>query len=114
MSLEFTVQYPCVLRARYPEKHLRDWGRLSNLHTILAALDQSAPTPDKIAWIENAAAEIEHLQAETAVCANCPACLPLDAAGEGEAVGCLGGINYPIDAQFGNFLADRGELGLDT
>jgi len=35
MSLEFAVQYPCVLRARYPEKHLREWGRLSNLHTIL-------------------------------------------------------------------------------
>ena len=114
MSLEFTVEYPCVLRARYPEKHLRDWGRLSNLHTILTTVDQSAPTSDKIAWIENAGAEIEQIQTETTVCANCPACLPLDVAGEGEAVGCLGRINYPIDAQFEKFLADRVQLTLDT
>src|SRR6266550_4866868 len=114
MSLEFTVQYPCVLRARYSEKHLREWGRLSNLHTILTTGDQSAPGPDKIAWIENAGAEIEQIQNETAVCANCPACLPADTAGEGEAVGCLGRINYPIDAQFEKFLADRVQLTLDT
>ncbi len=114
MSLEFAVQYPCTLRARYAEKHLREWGRLSNLHTILTTGDQGAPGPDKIAWIENAGAEIELLQSETAVCANCPACLPLDAAGDGEAVGCLGRVNYPIDAQFEKFLADRVQLVLDT
>src|SRR6266850_3638460 len=114
MSLEFTVEYPCVLRARYSEKHLREWGRLSNLHTILTTGDQSAPGPDKIAWIENAGAEIELLQRETVVCASCPACLPPETAGEGEAVGCLGRINYPIDAQFEKFLADRVQLMLDT
>src|ERR1700704_2159094 len=114
MSLEFTVEYPCVLRARYPEKHLREWGRLSNLHTILTTGDQSAPGPDKIQWIVNAGAEIELLQSETAVCADCPACLPPEIAGEGEAVGCLGRINYPIDAQFEKFLADRVQLALDT
>jgi len=114
MSLEFTVEYPCVLRARYSEKHLREWGRLSNLHTILTTGDQSAPGPDKIQWIENAGAEIELLQTETAVCADCPACLPPEIAGEGEAVGCLGRINYPIDAQFEKFLADRVQLALDT
>ena len=114
MSLEFTVEYPCVLRARYSEKHLREWGRLSNLHTILTTGDQGAPGPDKIAWIENAGAEIELLQSETVVCANCPACLPPDTAGEGEAVGCLGRVNYPIDAQFEKFLADRVQLVLDT
>lgn len=114
MSLEFTVEYPCVLRARYSEKHLREWGRLSNLHTILTTVDQSAPGPDKIAWIENSGAEIEQLHSETAVCANCPACLPRDTAGEGEAVGCLGRVTYPIDAQFETFLADRVQLMLDT
>src|SRR6266852_3653092 len=70
MSLEFTVEYPCVLRARYSEKRLREWGRLSNLHTILTTGDQSAPGPDKIAWIENASAQMELVQVETAVCAN--------------------------------------------
>ena len=114
MSLEFTVEYPCLLRARYPEKHLREWGRLSSLHTILTTGDQSAPTPDKIEWIESSAAEIELIQTETIICANCPAALPLETAGEGEAVGCLGRINYPIDAQFEKFLADRVQLMLDT
>src|SRR5882762_2143070 len=114
MSLEFTVEYPCVLRARYAEKHLRDWGRLSNLHTILTTGDPGAPGPDKIKWIEDAGAEIELLQSETVVCANCPDCLPVETAGEGEAVGCLGRINYPIDAQFEKFLADRVQLMLDT
>lgn len=114
MSLEFAVHHPCVLRARYSEKHLRDWGRLSNLHTILTTGDQSAPSPDKLKWIEDAGAEIDLLQQETAVCPNCPASLPAETAGEGEAVGCLGRINYPIDAQFENFLADRVQLVLDT
>ena len=114
MSLEFAVQYPCVLRARYSERHLREWGRLSNLHTILTTVDRSAPGADKLKWIEESATEVELLQSETAVCANCPACLPPEAAGEGEAVGCLGRINYPIDAAFEKFLADRVQLALDT
>lgn len=114
MSFEFAVQHPCVLRARYAEKHLREWGRLSNLHTILTTTDQTAPSPDKLKWIEDAGAEIELLQSETFVCASCPACLPPETAGEGEAVGCLGRINYPIDAHFEKFLADRVQLALDT
>jgi len=28
MSLDFAVDYPCPLRARYPEQHLREWERL--------------------------------------------------------------------------------------
>ena len=55
------------------------------------------------------------MQTATAICPSCPACLPEgDAAGEGEAVGCLGRINYPIEAQFEKFLADRVQLALDT
>src|SRR6266705_1802895 len=114
MSLEFGVQHPCVLRARYSEKHLREWGRLGNLHTILTTGDQSAPSADKIKWVEDAGAEVELLQNETAVCSHCPACLPENTAGEGEAVGCLGRISYPIEAQFEKFLADRVQLALDT
>lgn len=114
MSLEFGVQYPCVLRARYTEKQLRDWGRLSNLHTRLTTGDESVPTEDKIEWVENAGAEIEIMQAETVVCSTCPACLPVEIAGEGEAVGCLGRITYSIEAQFEKFLADRVQLALDT
>ena len=116
MSLEFAVQYPCVLRARYPEKHLREWGRLSHLHTRLTTGDTGAPSQEKLEWVENAREEIELMQSETAICASCPACLPEDeaSAGDGEAVGCLGRITYPIEAQFEKFLADRVQLFLDT
>jgi len=114
MSLEFAVEYPCRLRARYDEKHLREWGRLGKLHSIVTTGDQHAPGPDKLQWIENAAAEIDLLQSETSICSECPACLPVDIAGDGEAVGCLGRVNYPIDAQFEKFIADRIQLFLDT
>jgi hypothetical protein len=114
MSLDFAVDYPCPLRARYQEKDLREWGRLSHLHAIVTTVDQTVPGADKLAWMEKAASEIDLLQAETAVCVNCPACLPIDAAGDGEAVGCLGRVNYPIDAEFEKFLANRIQLALDT
>jgi len=114
MSLEFAVDYPCSLRARYSEAHLREWGRLSNLHTILTTGDQSVPSPDKLQWIEESSAKIDQLQQETAICEHCPARLPTDTAGEGEAVGCLGRINYPIDAHFEKFVANRVQLVLDT
>jgi len=114
MSLEFAVDYPCTLRARYAEKHLREWGRLSNLHTIITTSDKSALTADKVKWIEAAAATVELMHSETAVCANCPAALPLEIAGQGESVGCLGRITYPIEATFEKFLANRVQLALDT
>jgi hypothetical protein len=114
VSLEFAVQYDCPLRARYSEEHLRHWGRLSNLHTQLTTGDTSAPSEDKLKWVEDAREEVELLQTETVICGNCPACLPLEAAGEGEAVGCLGRVTYPIEAEFEKFLADRVQLALDT
>jgi len=114
VSLEFAIQYPCSLRARYPEEQLRKWGRLGSMHAILTTGDTNAPTADKLKWVEDAHDEVEQIQIETAICAHCPACLPLEAAGEGEAVGCLGRITYPIEAQFEKFLADRVQLALDT
>jgi hypothetical protein len=114
MSLEFAVQYPCTLRARYSEKHLREWGRLGNLHARLTTGDTSSPSPEKLEWVENARDEIELMQTETVVCPSCPACLPDEVAAEGESVGCLGRITYPIEAQFEKFLADRVQLVLDT
>lgn len=114
MSLEFAVDHPCSLRARYAEKHLREWGRLGNLHTILTTVDQSVPSADKLRWIEQSGAEIDLMQRETVICPDCPAHLPPEAAGEGESVGCLGRINYPIDGQFEKFIADRVQLVLDT
>jgi hypothetical protein len=114
MSLEFAVNYACALRARYAEQHLRAWGRLSSLHTRLTTGDSSVPSDEKLQWVESARPEIELLQTETTICASCPACLPLETAGEGEAVGCLGRVSYPIEAEFEKFLADRVQLALDT
>ncbi|MEA2174416.1 MAG: hypothetical protein QOD00_2008 [Blastocatellia bacterium] len=114
MSLEFAVEYPCLLRARYSEEHLRAWGRLSSLHTRLTTGDRAAPTEDKVRFVEKARDEVEHMQVETVVCATCPAALPPEAAGEGEAVGCLGRVSYPVEAQFEKFMADRVQLALDT
>lgn len=114
MSLEFALQYACPLRANYSEQHLRQWGRLSSLHARLTTGDASAPSIDKLQWVENASAEIERMQEATAICPQCPASLPIDAAGDGESVGCLGRINYPVEGQFEKFLADRVQLALDT
>jgi hypothetical protein len=114
MSLEFAVEYACTLRERYAENHLRAWGRLSSLHARLTTGDASAPSQEKLQWVENARGEIELLQTETEICSNCQACLPAEAAGEGEAVGCLGRISYPIEAEFEKFLANRVQLALDT
>jgi hypothetical protein len=114
LSLEFAVEYPCLLRARYSEEHLRAWGRLSSLHTRLTTGDRAAPTEDKVRFVEKARDEVEHMQVETVVCATCPAALPPEAAGEGESVGCLGRVSYPIEAQFEKFMADRVQLALDT
>jgi hypothetical protein len=114
MSLEFAVQYACGLRARYAEQHLRAWGRLSSLHSRVTTGDATVPGVEKLQWVEGARAEMELVQSETKICANCPACLPLDAAGEGEAVGCLGRVTYPIEAEFEKFLANRVQLALDT
>ncbi|HEV8140129.1 MAG TPA: hypothetical protein VGP81_10195 [Pyrinomonadaceae bacterium] len=114
MSLEFAVQHPCTLRARYSEKHLREWGRLSSIHAALTTGDGSAPTEDKMDWVNRAALEIDRLQSESAICNDCPACLPAELGGQGEALGCLGRINYPIDAEFEKFVANRMQLVLDT
>ncbi|MFN2529878.1 MAG: hypothetical protein ABR555_01145 [Pyrinomonadaceae bacterium] len=114
MSLEFALQYSCPLRATYSEKHLRNWGRLSSLHARLTTGDSGVPSNEKVTWVEHARPELEQMHEATSICSNCPACLPAETAGEGEAVGCLGRINYAIEAQFEKFIADRVQLSLDT
>jgi hypothetical protein len=114
LSLEFAIEYPCTLRARFDEEHLRAWGRLGSLHTRLTTGEHLAPSEEKVRFVERAADEIERMKEETVVCVKCPARLPCEAAGEGEPVGCLGRITYPLEAQFEKFLADRVQLMLDT
>lgn len=114
LSLEFAIEYPCRLRANYSEEHLRAWGRLGSIHTRLTTGAHLAPTEKEVNFIERAAVEMERLREATGVCVTCPARLPQEAAGEGEAIGCQGRITYPIEAQFEKFLADRVQLTLDT
>jgi hypothetical protein len=114
MSLEFAVQYSCPLRVSYGEHQLREWGRLSSLHARLTTGDVKAPTDDKLNWVENAREEIERMHQATRICTQCPASLPIEVSGQGESVGCLGRINYPIEGHFEKFLADRVQLSLDT
>lgn len=114
MSLEFAIEYPCELRARYKERHLRAWGRLASLHARVTTGSQNVPSADVVHFVEESESEIERVGEETTVCLRCPARLPPEAAGEGEAVGCLGRVTYPIEAQFEKFLADRVQLALDT
>jgi hypothetical protein len=114
MSLEFAIQHPCALRARYSEKYLREWGRLSSIHAAITTGDSSAPTEDKIGWVDRAASEIDRLQSESAICSECPASLPTESGGHGEALRCLGRINYPVDAEFEKFFANRVQLVIDT
>jgi hypothetical protein len=114
VSLEFTVEYACPLRARYSEEHLRAWGRLGHIHTRVTTGEHVAPTEEKLRFVERSLTEIERMRDETRVCDSCPARLPQETAGEGESVGCQGRINYPVEGQFEKFLADRVQLTLDT
>ena len=50
------------------------------------------------------------MQAETTGLPDLPGLFAEELAGEGESVGCLGRITYPIEAQFEKFLADRVQL----
>jgi hypothetical protein len=72
------------------------------------------PTAEKLRFVERAGDELDRMIEEIAACSVCPARLPHESAGEGELVGCLGRITYPVEAQFEKFLADRVQLALDT
>lgn len=122
MSLEFAVQYPCSLRARYQEKQLRRWGQLTSLHARIEAQRQEARQTQTEAlldtttehFVQNYDEQVARINAETRVCDACPACLPQDLAGAGESVGCLGRIIYPVEREFEMFLANRTQLVFDT
>lgn len=123
MSLEFAVQYPCSLRARYEEKQLRRWGQLTSLHARIEAQRQehrNGVTNDSSTdaatemFVQNYDAQVARIYSETRVCDTCPACLPGDLAGAGESVGCLGRVIYPVEREFELFLANRVQLVFDT
>jgi hypothetical protein len=112
VSLEFTIEYPCQLRERYTEAQLRLWARLGSLHARLTTGDMTAPSEEKLHFIERSREQIDLMQKETSVCRTCPA--GISTSSYGESVGCTGRITYPIEAHFEKFLADRVQLVLDT
>jgi hypothetical protein len=66
-------------------------------------------------FMERSLEKLQFIEEIQPICRQCPANLA-SSIGEmpGESVGCLGRINYPVDALFEHFLANRFQLILDT
>ena len=113
MSLEYSIEYPCRMREEHDEQTLRSLGRTASLisRIIAESVDgERAPSPESVGFATRFSEEVVEAEKIAAFCrSSCPAYL------EGrEAIGCLGRINYPIDARFEHFLADRLQLCYDT
>ena len=93
MSLDFAVHTHArcapIFRAASAE-----WGRLSIFTPSSPPRTRALPATNSNG-LRRPRRKLIWLQTETEICAHCPACLPPEAAGEGEAVGCLGRVNYP-------------------
>lgn len=129
MSLEYAIEFPCEMRRRFDEPTIRALGRTGALISRLVSEtieNERAPTSESIAFANRFSPEVERAEEIASYCrARCPAHLdkPHLAASlsesssttaNGEAIGCLGRIRYPIDARFEHFLADRLQLLYDT
>jgi hypothetical protein len=119
MSLEYAIEYSCEMRRRYDEPTIRALGRTGALISRFVSetlQSEGAPTSDSIAFTTHFSTEIERAEEIANFCrANCPAHLDEDLVGSPrEAIGCLGRVNYPLDARFEHFLADRLQLLYDT
>jgi hypothetical protein len=119
MSLEYAIEYICEMRRRYDETTIRALGRTGALVSRFVSETlqrEGAPTSDGIAFTTHFSPEVERAEEIANFCrANCPAHLDEDQVGSPrEAIGCLGRVNYPLDARFEHFLADRLQLLYDT
>jgi len=113
MSLEYAIEYPCRMREEYGEATLRALGRTASLvsRIIAESVDgERPPSPESYGLAMHFSDDVLRAERISAFCrSSCPAFL------EGrEAIGCLGRVNYPIDARFERFLADRLQLLYDT
>lgn len=123
MSLEYAIEYPCEMRRQYDEATLRAFGRTGSLVSRLigdSVEGTTAPSPESIEFASRFSPDVEKAEEIAEFCRNsCPACLESDVHAIStstfrEPIGCLGRINYPVDARFEHFIADRLQLLFDT
>jgi hypothetical protein len=126
LSIEYAIEYSCGPRRRYGEKQLRELGRTANLHArvISGSVDENrTPTRESVDFVTKLAPDMHAVEEVAKSCRECPACLSFtDIEGPSatsakiaaEPIGCLGRINFPVDAVFERFLANRIQLLLDT
>jgi hypothetical protein len=130
MSLEYAIDYKCEMRRRYDEPTLRALGRTGSL--IARLVDETVensriPSEESVRFATRLKSELERSEEVADYCRqHCPAHLEANpgqtflrrASGGAflttEPIGCLGRINYPIEARFERFLADRLQLIYDT
>jgi hypothetical protein len=127
MSLEYAIEYPCEMRHQYGESTLRALARTGSLisrmvnETIEGA---HSPSEESVQFATRFADDLEKVEQIAAYCrTRCPAHLDQEfglqdqlpgGMGVSEPIGCLGRINYPIQARFERFLADRLQMLFDT
>lgn len=117
MSLEFAIEFSCAVRRRFSEQYLRELARLASINSrfIEMSLNRSAlPSGNVVNFIDRSRDKLQQVEEVMPICHQCPANLGNPTMISGETIGCLGRINYPIDAYFEHFLANRFQLILDT
>lgn len=118
MSLEFGVEFSCSVRRRYGEQYLRELARAASINArfinVCISSDQT-PTKEMVRFVEQFNEKLQKIDEILPICQTCPANLNLDEVPAfGETIGCLGRVNYPIDAHIEHFLANRFQLIIDT
>src|SRR5688572_20924891 len=139
MSLEYAIEYPCEMRRRYDEQTLRSLGRAGSLVSRIVSMtlkNDRPPSEESIRFTTELSEELEISEQVAEYCrARCPANIEQnfdyesgedefgveddsstspEGVSQGENIGCLGRIRYPIEARFERFLADRAQLMSDT
>ena len=117
MSLEYGLEFVCLVRRRVDETELRELARIADINARLVKMSLRSsipPSEEMIQFVESSAEKLRKLDEILPVCRQCPANFMMEPNGlNAETVGCLGRINYPIDAGFEHFLASRIQLILD-
>src|SRR5262245_8758878 len=102
MSLEYGLEFVCLVRRRVGEAELRELARIADINARLVKMSLNSsipPSEDVIRFVEESAEKLHKLDEILPVCRQCPANFMMGPNGaNGETVGCLGRINYPIDA----------------
>lgn len=118
MSLEFGLEFSCAVRRRYGEPTLRELARAASINARFVNLcinSDQAPTPEMVRFVEQFGDKLQKIDEILPFCKHCPANLSNEVYPIlGETIGCLGRVNYPIDAQIEHFLANRFQLVVDT